>query len=84
MSLDVWYSQDIWRILASLASAGILQGPEYHKALRDVALAFGLVELPAPTIINVARCDDEDIEAHLLLFGGSHRTGPGLGGLASG
>jgi hypothetical protein len=43
MSLDVWYPDDVIRILAALASAGELQGPEYHKALDDVALAFGVL-----------------------------------------
>jgi hypothetical protein len=43
MSLDVWYPQDIQRVLVALASAGELQGPEYHKALDDVALAFGVL-----------------------------------------
>jgi hypothetical protein len=42
MTLDVWYPQDVINILRALASAGELQGPEYHKALDDVALAFGI------------------------------------------
>jgi hypothetical protein len=42
MSLEVWYPQDVINILRALASAGELQGPEYRKALDDVALAFGV------------------------------------------
>lgn len=42
MALEVFYSQDILNALLALASAGELHGPEYHKALHDVALAFGL------------------------------------------
>lgn len=42
MSLQVYYPQDIKRVLAALASAGDLHGPEYRKALHDVALAFGV------------------------------------------
>ena len=42
MGFEVWYPQDIQNILNALASAGELQGPEYHKALGDVALAFGV------------------------------------------
>ena len=52
MSLEVWYPQDVINILAALSSAGELQGPEYHKALNDVALAFGVnlasIELRLP------------------------------------
>lgn len=47
MSLEVWYPQDVINILAALSSAGELQGPEYHKALNDVALAFGV---KSPTV----------------------------------
>ena len=42
MAAEVWYPQDVINVLAALSSAGELQGPEYHKALHDVALAFGL------------------------------------------
>ena len=52
MSLEIFYPQDAIRILNALASAGELQGPEYHKALHDVALAFGVnlasIELRLP------------------------------------
>lgn len=39
---QVFSQEDVQRILAALSSAGELQGPEYHKALSDVALALGL------------------------------------------
>ena len=42
MALEVYFSNDVQRILLALASAGQLHGPEYHQALRDVALAFGV------------------------------------------
>lgn len=42
MGLDLWFQQDVERILTALAAAGDQRGPEYHKALGDVALAFGL------------------------------------------
>ena len=45
MALDVWFPDDVTRILTALSSAGCHYGPEYHAALRDVALAFG-VDLP--------------------------------------
>jgi hypothetical protein len=42
MGLDLWFQQDVIRILAALASAGRGRHLAYHEALRDVALAFGL------------------------------------------
>ena len=42
MSLRVWVRDDIADILAGLASAGAAYGPEYQKALADVALSFGV------------------------------------------
>ena len=42
MALDLWFREDVARILTALAAAGSERGPEYHKALWDVALAFGL------------------------------------------
>lgn len=42
MALDVYYPTDIKRVLAALSSSGELRGPEYQKALHDVALAFGV------------------------------------------
>jgi hypothetical protein len=42
MALDLWFREDIQRILAALASAGEAHGPEYVKALADVGLAFGV------------------------------------------
>ena len=42
MSLKVWVRDDIADILAGLASAGAAHGPEYQKALADVALSFGV------------------------------------------
>lgn len=50
MGLAVFYSEDIQRVLLALASAGAAYGPEYVKALGDMALAFG-VEPPTPTKI---------------------------------
>jgi hypothetical protein len=42
MGLDLWFAEDVARILAALAAAGDERGPEYHVALRHVAIAFGL------------------------------------------
>jgi len=42
MALDLWYPNDVARILAALASAGSGNGPDYLRALHDVALAFGV------------------------------------------
>ena len=42
MALDMWFRDDVTRILTALASAGDQHGPEYQKALSDVALAFGV------------------------------------------
>jgi hypothetical protein len=42
MALDLWFREDVARILTALAAAGSERGPEYHKALFDVGLAFGL------------------------------------------
>lgn len=48
MGLDVWFRNDVERILTALAAAGELHGPEYRRALEDTALAFGLcLALPA-------------------------------------
>jgi hypothetical protein len=47
MGLDVWFREDMTRILLALGSAGAHHGPKYLKALHDVALAFGL---EAPTL----------------------------------
>jgi hypothetical protein len=63
VSLDVWYPDDVRRILIALASAGILQGPGYHKALGDVALAFGLIECEL-IIVDIRRHND-NTEAYL-------------------
>jgi hypothetical protein len=47
MGLGVYFSEDIAKILAALSSAGDRYGPEYHKALTDVAMAVGVrVSLP--------------------------------------
>ena len=48
--LQIFYPEDIQRVLLALASAGAARGPEYVKALGDVALAFG-VQPPTPTKI---------------------------------
>jgi hypothetical protein len=48
--LELWYREDVIRILNAVAHAGELQGAEYHKAIRDVARAFGVhdeLDLPA-------------------------------------
>ncbi len=42
MSLNLWNREDVARILVALTSAGKAHGSEYHEALRDVALAFGV------------------------------------------
>ena len=42
MALDVYWPRDIERVLLALASAGAGRGPEYHAALADLALAFGV------------------------------------------
>ena len=42
MSLRFWFMDDITSILTGLASAGEAHGPEYQKALADVALSFGV------------------------------------------
>ena len=42
MGLDLWFRDDVRRILDALAAAGDERGPEYHKALADVAIAFGV------------------------------------------
>jgi hypothetical protein len=42
VSLGVWFTEDLARILASLASAGgPAHGPAYLKALSDFGLAIG-------------------------------------------
>ena len=43
MGLDLWNQTDIRRVLDGLASAGADRGPEYHRALCDVALSFGVL-----------------------------------------
>ena len=43
MSLDMWFRDDVVRILAAVASAGEQHSADYHRAIRDVALGFGLV-----------------------------------------
>lgn len=43
MALNLWFAPDVARILLALASSGRDRGPEYAAALRDVALAFGLI-----------------------------------------
>lgn len=50
MGLGVHFSEDIAKILAGLASAGDRYGPEYHKALADVAIALG-VQVPCSTVM---------------------------------
>jgi len=45
---EVFTTYDVKRILVALASAGVSRGSEYHQALCDVALAFG-IELPPST-----------------------------------
>jgi hypothetical protein len=45
MPLEVWFREDVARTLTALAAAGSRQGPEYHKALFDVAIAFGVTTL---------------------------------------
>ena len=40
--LEVFYQNDIRRVLLALASAGQLNGPGYRRALQDAALAFGV------------------------------------------
>lgn len=42
--VDLWFPEDVKRILASLAASGAERGYEYLLALYHVALAFGLVE----------------------------------------
>lgn len=42
MGLDLWFREDVARILAALASSGDLYGPDYFKALHDVGVAFGV------------------------------------------
>ena len=42
MALDLYFKDDIIRILTAISSAGDQHGPEYQKALGDVALAFGI------------------------------------------
>ena len=42
MALDLWFREDVERILTALASAK-RDDPAYLQALHDVALAFGLV-----------------------------------------
>jgi hypothetical protein len=42
MALDLWFREDVARILIALASAGEQRGDEYRRALVDVALAFGI------------------------------------------
>lgn len=42
MGLEVYYKEDIRRVLLALASAGAGHGLAYIKALHDVALAFGI------------------------------------------
>ena len=58
MGLQVFYPEDVQRVLLALASAGAAHGPEYVKALGDVALAFG-VRPPTPTKTWV-----DNLEAH--------------------
>ena len=43
MGLDLWFREDVQRILAALASAGEAHGAAYLKALTDVSIAFGVV-----------------------------------------
>jgi len=46
MALDIFYCNDIRRILIALASAGVERGAEYEQALRDVGLAVGVQIAP--------------------------------------
>lgn len=52
MALDVFYPKDVRRILEALASSGDLRGPEYQRALADVALAFGVDFVRRRTNLN--------------------------------
>ena len=63
MGLDVWYPQDVVNILRAVASAGELHGPEYHKALNDVALAFGVEFGDSVSVILVWRVVDAERSA---------------------
>ena len=57
MALGVFFTDRLEAILASLASAGSLRGPEYHAALADVALALAL-GLEVMTPVNAWRLAD--------------------------
>ena len=66
MGLDLWFPDDMTRILTALASAGKHYGPEYARALRHVGLALGLdlsqqiagVAAPRPLNYQVIECED--------------------------
>jgi hypothetical protein len=62
MALEVWYPQDVINILRALDSAGELQPEGYHKALNDVALAFGIKKLSVGNILPWRVIDAEYTE----------------------
>ena len=58
MAINMWTQTDVARLLEALAQAADLHGPEYHKALRDVALCFGIRSIganpPQTRVLDVA------------------------------
>lgn len=67
MALEVYYQNDIRRVLLALASAGRANGPDYRQALYDVALAFGVQLSEAAIPVGRAReWDGRTIEVFAL------------------
>lgn len=65
--LDVWYPDDLKRILQSLASAGRGNGAGYLRAIEDVALAVGVDPFAKTmTIGDIAR---KHAPWHMLALG---------------
>jgi len=62
MALDVFFHNDIERILAALASSGGSRGPEYLAALEHVALAFGVQPQP----VNAWEVVEPDKRVHYV------------------
>jgi len=67
VGLDLWFREDVLRILAALSSSGAGRGPEYQQALADVAIAFGVQvpagELTAPSTPVLLDCSWEPGQA---------------------
>lgn len=66
LSLDVWFRDDIERVLRGLEAAAERCSWEYHEALRAVALSFGIEWEPAVGATDGLTCLRARDRVHLL------------------